>query len=1144
MVRQPPDFERIASARNANADSPVGLPNRWVTVLGRDPGEDANQKTTMKIKVKFPASTLLMLLLGAVTAQCASIVWVSDHGTDAAFSTAPNPTYSDENFLTILRNAGHTVHRYNPPNSAVISTAHLAQLNTYDLVILGRAISSTPFEITQRAQWNVQITKPLLNINAYLARQNRLGWMAASAMVNGTPTPVRALNLSDLRTLHIFGDVPMNGDTTVYPYDEPLYQNTSQTTDAPVTGGVQLASATAGAWPIICEWPAGTVVKGGSDILGGYRMYFAAGNREPSSGGSVTVDCKENLTPTGELMFLRTVEVALNNGVAPFDPTWPVGFQTQPLSVHVMENVAVSFSAIVTGAPPRTVQWQRDDGTGVFTNIPGANFTLLNLPKVTPADNGARLQMTVANVISGATSDVVTLTVDADILAPTVTRVWSDYPFTRVVVTYSEPVSFGTAGDPFNYADPAGQISYTTSIVASTYVVLEANPPLTEGTTYELQIQGVQDLAATPNTLVTTNFLFTTPLRGCGFVRADYYSNILGSAVADLTNNAKFPYFYDQTSYLTALATPVNQAETFGTRLTAFFVPPSNGYYSFFLRSDDQSHLYMNTNELDSANPAGATLQAYLTGANTGYSTNAFQRSTNVWMNAGQSYYVEVRHKEGTSGDYVRVLMRGADEPFPADGEVAGIPGEFLCTYAEAATIAITVQPTSQTNLQNRTVTFSVEANIDQANQTLSYQWRRGGVPISGATGSTYTTGLLDYPGDDGAIIDVVISAAGGSVTSVPVTLGVIQDLIPPVITSVASVDGWAIDVCFDELVDTNAASGIPPAIDLFNYQINGGNVGISGINWGPDDSKVVIHLLAPVTSGFGVEIFAGIKDRAGNETTESLVANGQVLGWTRMDVGGPAEPGSTFACSLDRLRVVAGGTDIWGTADQMHYIWTEARGNFDIRVRVESLLYRDANSKAGVLARASTNADSANVGLFVTPPPTGTDRYAFQWRDTAAASSSSRHRDNSPDAPTNSPAYPNAWVRLLRTGAVFTSYISDNGTDWVLFGSRTNATLPERMVVGLATTSHNNNAGQTTLAVYRDLSLVRQPELLNATFAGGTMSFQFRADLGVDYTVWYKDSLDDLDWTELETRTGDGSVVTVTDSGGGPTRFYQVTIP
>src|SRR5207248_1372028 len=75
--------------------------------------------------------------------------------------------------------------------------------------------------------------------------------------------------------------------------------------------------------------------------------------------------------------------------------------------------------------------------------------------------------------------------------------------------------------------------------------------------------------------------------------------------------------------------------------------------------------------------------------------------------------------------------------------------------------VAIVVEPKSQAVLAGGTVSFSVKGS---GLGPLSYQWRKDGVNIFGATDSTYTFPSAQA-GDQG-IYDVVVGNGFGSVTS------------------------------------------------------------------------------------------------------------------------------------------------------------------------------------------------------------------------------------------------------------------------------------------------------------------------------------------------------------------------------------------
>src|SRR6267143_191672 len=74
----------------------------------------------------------------------------------------------------------------------------------------------------------------------------------------------------------------------------------------------------------------------------------------------------------------------------------------------------------------------------------------------------------------------------------------------------------------------------------------------------------------------------------------------------------------------------------------------------------------------------------------------------------------------------------------------------------------LTTQPVSQMVTAGQTATFAVAAT---GTAPLSYQWRKSGTAIAGATSSSYTTPATTSS-DNGAQFTVVVSNTVGSVTS------------------------------------------------------------------------------------------------------------------------------------------------------------------------------------------------------------------------------------------------------------------------------------------------------------------------------------------------------------------------------------------
>src|SRR5947207_15751116 len=92
-----------------------------------------------------------------------------------------------------------------------------------------------------------------------------------------------------------------------------------------------------------------------------------------------------------------------------------------------------------------------------------------------------------------------------------------------------------------------------------------------------------------------------------------------------------------------------------------------------------------------------------------------------------------------------------------------------LPVSAAPAAPSITTQPANQTVTTGQMATFTVVA---AGTAPLSYQWKKGGTAISGATSAGYTTPVTTAA-DNGAQFTVVVSNTAGNVTSSAATLTV-----------------------------------------------------------------------------------------------------------------------------------------------------------------------------------------------------------------------------------------------------------------------------------------------------------------------------------------------------------------------------------
>lgn len=176
---------------------------------------------------------------------------------------------------------------------------------------------------------------------------------------------------------------------------------------------------------------------------------------------------------------------------------------------------------------------------------------------------------------------------------------------------------------------------------------------------------------------------------------------------------------------------------------------------------------------------------------------------------------------------------------------------------------------------------------------------------------------------------------------------------------------------------------------------------------------------------------------------------------WTNRDIGAPSVAGSA-AESAGNYTVRGAGIDIWGSSDQFHFVYQQITGDVDVRARVAGVEYVHRWTKGGVMIRETLNPGSRNASMFVSPA----NGLAFQ-RRVQSDGVSTYTSGGLVTAP--------YWVRLVRFGQLFRSYVSADGTSWTLVGSETIA-MAATAYVGLGVTSHD--ASRAAMVTFTDVTI------------------------------------------------------------------------
>ncbi len=340
-----------------------------------------------------------------------------------------------------------------------------------------------------------------------------------------------------------------------------------------------------------------------------------------------------------------------------------------------------------------------------------------------------------------------------------------------------------------------------------------------------------------------------------------------------------------------------------------------------------------------------------------------------------------------------------------------------------------------------------------------SLQWYRNGSALPGATNLAYSIAATTVA-DDGAAFRLVaanvVTNVSFSVTSSVATLTVLRDTNPPVLLGARSLGLSQVQVLLSERITLASAT------NLVNYSITGTNGGllIAGANLDASQSNVVLTVATMTDQAFYTLTANNLADlsAAANVIASNSSVTFLASVYTPVAIGNAAPAGGLVPVGTG-WNITGGGDGLGGTNDQCLLAYVPQTGDFDYKVRLDSLGLADAWSEAGLIVRE----DLTPGGRFATALATPTISGAFF---------ESRIATNGAPAfagsfPVN---YPNTWLRLKRAGATFSGFAGFDGANWAQLGTATMA-LPATVYFGFVVSSYNTN--QPATGAFRDFSAV-----------------------------------------------------------------------
>ena len=156
------------------------------------------------------------------------------------------------------------------------------------------------------------------------------------------------------------------------------------------------------------------------------------------------------------------------------------------------------------------------------------------------------------------------------------------------------------------------------------------------------------------------------------------YDNITGSELNELYINPAFPAMPAFTEVLPLFGRPYSSTLTNNGRLTqAFLKVPVSGNYKFNVTGDDQTVLYLSSDD----DPANKQAHQCLVSGYTNPTQNdkyQWQSTAFIYLDSSQYYYIELNSKQATGGSHFGVFWQ---TPFTEAGVWKRLPATFLYNY-------------------------------------------------------------------------------------------------------------------------------------------------------------------------------------------------------------------------------------------------------------------------------------------------------------------------------------------------------------------------------------------------------------------------------------------------------------------------------
>jgi hypothetical protein len=184
-------------------------------------------------------------------------------------------------------------------------------------------------------------------------------------------------------------------------------------------------------------------------------------------------------------------------------------------------------------------------------------------------------------------------------------------------------------------------------------------------------------------------------------------------------------------------------------------------------------------------------------------------------------------------------------------------------------------------------------------------------------------------------------------------------------------------------------------------------------------------------------------------DSTATLVGNTPPSPWFAEDVGNVAAVGNT-SYTNGVFTQACSGADIWGNADECQFCYQPCSGDCSITALVAPIgTNNHSNSKVGVMIRETLATGATEASTFARPSFGTNDSVVFEYRSITSSNTAAAYNVGGFSGP--------FWVQMNRSGNVFSSFCSTNGSTWTQIGSSQTISMATDAYIGIASTSLTN---------------------------------------------------------------------------------------